>query len=82
MAPKGQWFLHSFVVVFFVFLYTADCRSQHENTAIIKFADDTGVTGLITDDDNSLYRQQISDFVDCCDENYMWEKTKEMIIDF
>ena len=32
-------------------LYTADCRSQHENTPIVKFADDAELTGLITDDE-------------------------------
>ena len=43
----------------------------------------TGLTGL-TNDDDSHYRQQISDFVDWCDENYLQlnvGKTEEMIID-
>ena len=66
-------------------LYTAGCRGQHENSPIVKFADDTGLTGLITDDDDSHYRQQISSFVDWCDRNYLQlnvGKTKGMIIDF
>ena len=65
-------------------LYTADCRSQHENTPIVKTEDDTGPSVLITDDDDCNYRQQISDFVDWCDENYRQlnvGKTEEMIID-
>ena len=51
--------------------YAADCRNQHENTPIVKSADATGLTGLMTRDDDSHYRQQISDFVDWCDENYL-----------
>ena len=51
------------------FLYTSDCRGQHENTPIVN-ADDTGLTGLIliTDDDDSHYRQQIGSCVDWCGE--------------
>ena len=62
---------------FLVSLDTADCSGQQENTAIIKSADGTGVTGLITDDDNSHYRQQISELVDCCDEYYMWKRQRK-----
>ena len=50
-----------------------------------KFADDTGLTGQITDDDDSHYRQEIDRFVSWCDQNYLElnvGKTKEMIIDF
>ena len=66
-------------------LYSADCRSQHENTPTVKIADNTGPSVLITDDDDFDYRQQISDFVDWCDENYLHlavGKTKEVITDF
>ena len=57
------------------FVHCADCRNQHENTPVVKSVDATGLTGLMTRDDDSHYRQQISDFVDWCDENYlqMWE---------
>ena len=40
------------VTVLSPFLFSlcpADCRSQHEATPITEFADDTGLTGLITD---------------------------------
>ena len=36
-----------------------------------KLPEDTGLTGLITADDGSNYRQQIRDFADWCDENYL-----------
>ena len=65
-------------------LYTADCRSSQESCLIDKFADDTALTGQITDDNDTLYRQEVSRFVDWCDENYLdlnIGKTKEMIFD-
>ena len=51
-------------------LYTVDCRSKNcknalldcKNALLVKFADDTGLTGQITDDVHSHYRQPISDF--------------------
>jgi len=39
-APHG-----TVVFPFLISLYTADCRSQHENRTFVKFADDTGLTG-------------------------------------
>ena len=52
-------------------LYIESRRSQNENTPIVEFADDTGLTGHVTDDDDSYYRRQIRDSVDWCDENYL-----------
>ena len=66
-------------------LYTADCKNVHELCPITKFANDTGLTGQITDDDDSCYRQEIDRFVDWRDQNYLQlniGKTKEMVIDF
>ncbi len=40
--------------------------------------------GLITDDDDSIYQQQLAMFVTCCDANFLElnvSKTKEMVID-
>ena len=36
------------------FLFTHDCTAKHDFNTIIKFADDTTVVGLITDNDESL----------------------------
>ena len=79
-APQGT------VLSPFLFtLYTADCRSKTELCPLVKFADDSALTGLITKDDDTHYRRQIDMFVDWCDQNYLQlnvSKTKEMIIDF
>ena len=50
-----------------------------------KYADDTVLTGLISNDEDSHYRQEIGDFVQWCESNYLVlnaGKAKEMIIDF
>jgi len=61
-APQGT------VLSLFLFsLNIADCRSQSENTPIVQFADDTGLTGLLTMTTSSHYWQQIRDFVDWCE---------------
>ncbi|KAK7098508.1 hypothetical protein V1264_002783 [Littorina saxatilis] len=47
-------------------------------------ADDTGLTGLLTDDDDSDYRQEVDRFVGWGENNYLElnvGKTKEMIMD-
>ena len=79
-APQGT------VLSPFLFsLYTADCRASHDNCLIDKYADDTALTGQITNDNDANYRQEIVDFVDWCDKNYLQlnvNKTKEMVIDF
>ena len=58
-APQG-----TMLSLFLFSLYTEDCRSQHENTPITKSADNTGLTALITDDDNSHCQQKNGGFVD------------------
>ncbi|XP_013868639.1 RNA-directed DNA polymerase from mobile element jockey [Austrofundulus limnaeus] len=70
------------------FLYsilTYDCRPVHGSNAIIKFADDTTVIGLIRDNDEAAYREEVDRLAEWCDKNNLQlntEKTKELIVDF
>ena len=50
-----------------------------------KYADDTVLAGLITDDDDTHYRQEIDSFVQWCERNYLnlnVGRTKEMTPEF
>ncbi|XP_041830687.1 uncharacterized protein LOC121632933 [Melanotaenia boesemani] len=40
-------------------LFTHDCRPVHGSNSIIKFADDTTVIGLISNNDESAYREEV-----------------------
>ncbi|XP_052328000.1 uncharacterized protein LOC127909849 [Oncorhynchus keta] len=61
-------------------LFTHDCVARQDSTAI-KFADDTTVVGLIIDNDETAYREEVRD---CQDNNLSLNvsKTKEMIWDY
>ena len=57
----------------------------HESTQILKFADDTTVPGLITNSNESEYRDQVNKLIGWCSENNLElnvDKTKETIVDF
>jgi len=52
---------------------------------IIKFADDTTVVGLISNDDDSSYREEVHHLINWCDTNNLHlnvNKTKEITVDF
>ena len=61
-----QGCLHS---PFLYSLFTHDCVAAHNFNTIIKFADDTRVVGLITEDDETAYREVIRDLVVWCQDN-------------
>ena len=42
-------------------LFTHDCVAKHDTKTIIKFAEDTTVVGLITDNDETAYREEVRD---------------------
>jgi hypothetical protein len=51
----------------------------------IKFADDTAVVDLIIDNDETAYREEVSDLAVGCQDNYLSlnvSKTKELIFDY
>ncbi|KAK3508864.1 hypothetical protein QTP70_010719 [Hemibagrus guttatus] len=65
-------------------LFTHDCRPVYGSNSIIKFADDTTVIGLISDDETA-YRAEVQHLVAWCADNNLLlniSKTKELIIDF
>jgi hypothetical protein len=42
-------------------LFSHDCTARHDSNTIIKFPDDTTVVGLITDNDETAYREEVGD---------------------
>jgi hypothetical protein len=65
-------------------LFTHGSLAKH-NSNTIKFADDTTVGGLITDDNETAYREGVRDLaVWCQDNNFSLNisKTKELIVDY
>uniref|UniRef100_A0A8K9XHI6 Reverse transcriptase domain-containing protein n=1 Tax=Oncorhynchus mykiss TaxID=8022 RepID=A0A8K9XHI6_ONCMY len=66
-------------------LFTHDCVAMHASNSIIKFADDTTVVGLITNNDETAYREEVRALGVWCQEKNLTlnvNKTKEMIVDF
>ena len=66
-------------------LVTHDCVAKHASNSIIKFADDTTIVGLITNDDKTAYCEEVRALGVWCLENnlsFNVNKTKEMIVDF
>ena len=65
-------------------LYTNELKSQAE-VKIIKYADDTAIIGLISNEDESEYRNRIRTVYEWCQLNQLKmnaSKTKEVVIDF
>uniref|UniRef100_A0A9J8C9S4 Reverse transcriptase domain-containing protein n=1 Tax=Cyprinus carpio carpio TaxID=630221 RepID=A0A9J8C9S4_CYPCA len=66
-------------------LYTHDCVSSHSSTSIIKFADDTVVLGLISNNNETAYLDEVEKLTSWCQDNCLSlnvSKTKELIVDF
>ena len=66
-------------------LYTHDCTARHSSNVIIKFADDTTIVGLISNNNEEAYREEVSFLTHWCRENNLSlnvNKTKELIVDF
>ena len=55
-APQG-----CVLIPFLYSLFTHVCTAMHDSNTIIKFADDTTVVGLITDNDETAYREEVRD---------------------
>uniref|UniRef100_A0AAZ3S0Y5 Reverse transcriptase domain-containing protein n=1 Tax=Oncorhynchus tshawytscha TaxID=74940 RepID=A0AAZ3S0Y5_ONCTS len=66
-------------------LFTHECMARHDFNTIIKFADDTTVVGLITDKDETAYREEVRDLAGWCQNNNLSlnvTKTNEIIADY
>ncbi len=66
-------------------LYTHDYVSSHSSTSIIKFADDTVGLGLISNNDETAYLDEVERLISWCQDNCLSlnvSKTKELIADF
>ncbi len=65
-------------------LYTNSCTSSNQSIKLLKVADNTILTGLISGDE-SAYRWEVGDLVTGCGQNNLEVntlKTVEMIVDF
>ena len=68
--------------------YTNDCSISNPidtGAHMLKFADDTDIQGLISSENENVYRESINWFVQWCEENFLLlnvKETKELIIDF
>ncbi len=66
-------------------LYTHNCVSSHSSPSIVKFADDTVVLGLISNNDEAAYLDEVERLTSWCQDNCLSlnvSKTKELIVDF
>lgn len=66
-------------------LFTHDCAAIHPTNTVVKFADDTTVVGLISDNNETHYREEIHQLSQWCSANNLvlnTGKTKEVIVDF
>ncbi|KAM3866909.1 uncharacterized protein ACN63O_008607 [Diretmus argenteus] len=66
-------------------LYTNHLTSHHSSVSISKYADNTTITGLITNNNEDHYREQVAQAVTWCQDNNLHlntSKTKELQIDF
>ena len=66
-------------------LFTHDCVVTQVSNSIIKFADDTTWVGLITNKDETAYREEVRALAEWCQENKLSlnvNKTKELIVNY
>ncbi len=64
---------------------THDCTAKFSSNHIIKFADDTTVVGLISNNDETHCREEVAQLAEWCGANNLSlnvEKTKEVVMDF
>ncbi|KAF7653729.1 hypothetical protein LDENG_00079240, partial [Lucifuga dentata] len=50
-------------------LFTYDCAAKHSSNIIFKYADDTTILGLITDNNETAYREEVKALNSWCQDN-------------
>jgi hypothetical protein len=65
-------------------LFTYDCVAKHDSNTIIKFAKDTTVAGLTSDNDETAYRVGVRELAVWVQDKISLNvsKTKELIVDY
>ena len=66
-------------------LLTHDCTPTHSSNHLVKFADDTTLVGLITENDETHYRREVELLTSWCKNNNLLlnvSKTKEIVVNF
>ncbi len=64
---------------------THDCTAKFSSNHIIKFADDTSVVGLISNNNEMHYKEEVAQLAEWCGANNLSlnvSKTKEVVMDF
>ena len=72
-------------VLFLFTLYAADSRHSDNSRPMIKLADYLEITGNIKNDHDSVYMEEINNFVTWCDDSYLYlnvSRTRVMCTDF
>ncbi len=86
VVKMGQFTFNSITLSPLLYsLYTHDCVSSHCSTSTVKFADDTVVLGLISNNDETAYLDEVERLTSWCQDNCLSlnvSKTKELIVDF
>ena len=52
-------------------LFTHDCKVEDSSNVIVKFVDDTTLSGLICNGDESSYRRQVCSLEKWCEFNHL-----------
>jgi hypothetical protein len=66
-------------------LIAHDCTARHDYNTIVRFADGTTVVSLITDNDETAFREEVRDLIMWCKDNNLSLNViniKEMIVDY
>ena len=60
-------------------IYTNALRSRFDNCVLIKYADDTVLLGLITNNDENIYKTQIVEITQWCQSHHLWLNVAKLI---